>query len=141
MTHTISVTATVQGGHRREGTAIGRKGRKLLVRYLIQSGETRERWLPPSRYELPEWCRSIEILPRYVDKICPAVKFDEPVLVAHDTPTDQHNQTIHELRKCSVCGRDHHLNRIYEKVEGSWWNRNKRYTGRKSLKLGEEVSS
>lgn len=34
------------------GEAIARRGSKLLIRYRIQSGNPRERWLGPDRYEV-----------------------------------------------------------------------------------------
>lgn len=61
---------------RQEGVAIARMGSKLLIRYRIQDGTERERWLGPDRYDVD---LDVSALPRYKREKVPARKFDKPV--------------------------------------------------------------
>lgn len=67
---TLDTFAQVQGGHRRRVTAHGRMGGKVLICYLTQSGDARERWVTRDRVELTPG--EFDNLPRYRAPRCPA---------------------------------------------------------------------
>ena len=118
MTTTITIPCEIlkQGGAWASGNAIARKGKQLLVRYRIQSGEWRERWFTPSRQR--EVQGDINTLPRYVARSCKAVTLDEPIVLGTATvkttePDSLGNQydfpiyndkTPEALQACPKCG-------------------------------------
>lgn len=118
-------TATVQGGRRLQVKLLGRQGRRsVLVRYQIQSGVVRTRWLPVARVDVsPE---TLALLPLYVRRVCPAVRFDSPIVVG-DIIAD-------EVTRCDRCGQQHRCT----------WSRStyanghvvRTWTGRRQLLLG-----
>lgn len=94
MTNTTSlpVDFVKQGGKTIRGTAIGRKGKSLLISYQIESGEPRERWLTPGRVK--ELHGDIDTLPRYRQVTCKALPVYGPGFI-HGHPT------------CDLCGEKH----------------------------------
>lgn len=81
-TDSLPVRFIAQGGREYRGRAIGRKGRSLLIRYRIQSGEPRERWFGPKR--IIELEGDIDALARYRGRSCPGYELEERV--AADAP-------------------------------------------------------
>lgn len=86
----VSVRFVAQGGKPKEGTAIARKGRALLISYQIQTGAPRERWIPGKR--VLEIEGNVDDLPRYRSRSCPAYELETPI----EHPGD-----------CSRCGARH----------------------------------
>ena len=146
---TVAVTVRTQGGQRRPGTAVGRKGRSLLVRYTTASGESRERWFGPSRYR--HEAADFDALPRYVDRVCPKVEIGAeldlpkfPAGVRYPSPEFDElarvecalrNEFINRFTHCDKCGKRHHV-----EVRGDGYRvgvgRTIRVVARRSLKLG-----
>lgn len=145
----VAVTVRTQGGQHRPGVAIGRKGKSLLVRYTIASGESRERWFGPSRYR--HEAADVESLPRYVDRVCPkaeiGAELDLPKFPDHvrhpskawsDLANEEcrkRNEFVNRFAHCDECGEDHHV-----EVRGDGYRigvgRTIRVVARRSLKLG-----
>ena len=117
-------TATVQGGRRLPVKLLGRQGmRRVLVRYQIQSGVVRTRWLPVARVDVsPE---TLALLPLYVRRVCPAVQFTNPIVVGDIIPD--------EVTRCDRCGQQHRCiwsQSTYAMGQTVYW------TGRRQLLLG-----
>jgi hypothetical protein len=75
--NTLRVEFYKQGGKPCVGTAIGRKGKSLLIQYHIQTGEPRKRWLAPGRIIALDG--DIDTLPRYRQVSCKGTTFDKPI--------------------------------------------------------------
>ena len=107
-TTTLPVTFIKQGGLGTTGTAIGRKGKALLIVYHIQDGDRRERWIPANR--VIELAGDIDTLPRWKSASCPGVKWAEPMTEEAANAAGLYvggyrNQT----RPCPKCGGTHRL--------------------------------
>lgn len=100
-TSTVTVTFRKQGGAWMTGTVTGRKGKQLLISYMIANGEDRERWIPASRYEADSIQGDLETVPRYKSQTCKATKFDQPILLYS---TDGRSSFV-----CESCGESHNL--------------------------------
>lgn len=145
----LPLTIRAQGGAIRQGEAIGRKGKQLLVRYYIANGYLRERWFGPDRVNHCYLEQDLEILDRYVGKTCPAVVFDNPAQWADGYPTypkgadygsPESDEFYAKLRVwsaeqeairlsaelCPKCKHKHHL---------TFDDDGRAFTGRKSLRL------
>ena len=118
-------TATVQGGRRLPVKMLGRLGkRSVLVRYQIQSGVVRTRWLPVDRVDVsPE---TLALLPRYVRRVCPADKFASPIVVG--------NTIEGEVTRCHRCGQQHRCTWSRATYANGYTVRT--WTGRRQLLLG-----
>lgn len=86
--HAIEVRFLAQGGNEKTGRAIARKGGSLLIAYTIQTGEARERWIPPKR--ILETQGSTDSLPRYRSRSCPGYTLDEPTKNPDECPACGH---------------------------------------------------
>jgi hypothetical protein len=98
------VRFVAQGGKVYTGTATGRLGSQLRIRYQIQSGEVRERWFPKSRQvEVPE---DLDV-PVFKNRTCKALRFETPILgVKRSTgPHDYITEYPGAPTQCPGCGR------------------------------------
>ena len=87
------VNLLVQGGHWREGRAVGRKGKQILAIYKIQSGEPRQRWFTPDRYQMGAQF-NLDQLPKWKTIVCAMLMFPQP------RPLDSIDQTDRVCRHC-----------------------------------------
>lgn len=89
----IPVVIGSQGGNWVPGTAVGRMGKKILVTYRIKSGEQRERWFSPDRYEIaPQF--NLGQLPKWKTITCAMLMFPQP------RPLKDIDQTDRVCRHC-----------------------------------------
>lgn len=92
----VLVTFWKQGGIEAQGTAIGRKGKSLLISYTIADGSPRERWIPGKRIT-GVVSGEVESLPRWKSATCKGTKFAEPT-------TEPVARTV-----CAECGNRHSI--------------------------------
>lgn len=77
----IPVRFQKQGGNISDGIAIGRQGMsKFLIKYRINDGSPRERWIPKNRIEIDD-IESFKVLEVWRNKICPSIKLDQPIVL------------------------------------------------------------
>jgi hypothetical protein len=141
--NTVRVTFRKQGGKSSDGTAVGRKGKQLLIAYSITNGEPRRRWITPDRYTVLDG-GDISTLPLYRAAYCPAVTFDAPIIPpAPDAPASEWQawQSSHggHYSMCPTCGRLHRQTAgatVYERTRGFKAGYHA-ITGRARRKLGD----
>ncbi len=150
----VQVEFQKQGGKVALGEAVGRMGKaKFLIRYKIEDGSPRERWIPKSRLFEPRMDALLE-LEEWVTKSCPAVKFDPPVVMRASPWSDEVNGEVLGDRACPECGGRHKIRQTSEPVEAKegdhrayrvktdggpgWRVTEYTVTGLASLKLGVE---